>query len=123
MRSPMAEVFYNALSRTHNATSAGVAPEPIGGGPFSSVIAAMAEEGFSMQDCRSKLVTAEMVTAADIVIAFPTPLMPPYIISSPKTRQWKIIDPHYAPNDGTDYVRLARNEIKIKVEALIKELS
>jgi len=77
--------------------SAGAAPAPVGGAPFSEVITAMEEKNLSVSACRSKLVTRDMVDEADIVIAFPTPQMPDYVLNSSKTRVWEVTDPYYAP--------------------------
>ena len=119
MRSPMAAAFYNAMTGTNDAVSAGAAPFPIGGGAFPTVIEAMKEKGISLQDHRSQQVTSKMLADAELIVAFPTPLMPAFVQDSAKTQSWPVIDPHYAPQDGTDYVRLARDEIERMVADLV----
>lgn len=119
MRSPMAAAFYNAMTSTNDAVSAGAAPFPIGGGAFPAVIEAMQEKGISLQNHRSQLVVPSMVADAELVVAFPTPHMPGFVQDSAKTQSWPVVDPYYAPNDGTDYVRLARDEIERMVADLV----
>lgn len=117
MRSPMAEAFYNTMTNTTDASSAGADPYPLGGS-FSEVEEAMREKGIELAH-GSQLVTLRMVERADIVVAFPTPLMPSFVRESGKLRAWDIADPYYQPHDGTDYLRQARDRIEKKVKELI----
>ena len=119
MRSPMAEAFYNSLTNSHDATSAGCDPYPLGGS-FPEVIAAMKEKGVTL-DHSSQLVTQAMIDAADKVITFPTSLMPDFVAKNPKTVQWDISDPYYQPKDGADHLRHARDKIDQLVRQLVNE--
>ncbi len=120
MRSPMAEAFYNALTASNDATSAGCDPYPLGYA-FPDVVAAMEEKGIEV-DHYSQLVTQEMIDAADVVVTFPTSLMPDFVTQHPKTRLWDISDPYYQPKDGKDHIRHARDKIEQLVKELVEEL-
>ena len=121
MRSPMAEAFFNEFTGSNQAISAGAAPFPVGGGAFPEVNAAMKELGLSLDGHASQKITPEIVEWADIVIGFPTPMMPDYVKNSPKYHHWDIADPYYAPEDGTDYIRLARDKIETRVKEMLRD--
>ena len=90
MRSQMAEAFYNTLTGTNSAFSAGA-------------MAALKDH------------------IADLVVYFPTPTMPNYVLESPKAILWDVIDPHYHQEEGIELVRSVRDEIKERVERLIQQ--
>lgn len=116
MRSPMAEVWYNELTGTRDATSAGAAP----GGDYTDprVVAVMNEAGIDTSHIASTQLTPELIDAADKVILFPTPLMPDYALRSPKAELWDIADPWYQ-GGGPELLRRVRDDIKQRVEQLI----
>ena len=117
MRSPMAEAFYNQLTGTRDAISAGSSPYPLGGS-FETTIEAMREVGIAL-DHDSQLVTQQMVDAADIVIAFPTATMLDFVANNPKTIASDVADPYYQSGSQLDQVRKACDEIRERVEVLI----
>lgn len=122
MRSIMAEVLYNHLTGTHDGTSAGCDPYPLGG-KFDETEQVLHEIGLDVTQEGSKLVTEQMVDDADIVVAFPTSYMPDFVTNSPKTVLWDVADPYYEPGDTTTLLRNARDEIKQRLQTLIARRS
>ena len=115
MRSQMGEAFYNYLTKSSDAISAGAAAAVDREVP--KVIAdAMREKGISMEGMVGKQVTQSMVDEADVVVAFPTPHMPKSLLEDSKTLQWDVSDPFYMPDDGTDYVSRARDRIEERIK-------
>ena len=119
IRSQMAEAFYNVLSGTNSAISAGAAAA------LKDYIAepaklVMDEISISTDGMRSDQLTEEMVKQADLVVYFPTPTMPNYVLESPKAILWDVIDPHYHQEEGIELVRSVRDEIKERVEQLLR---
>jgi len=124
VRSQMGEAFYNSLSGTNDAKSAGVEPEhsimkddprlpPL-------PLQAMNEVGIDLTEARRKKITEAMVDEADAVIVvlrdteFP---LPAYLEHSPKLVRWDDIpDPK-----GTDIEthRVVRDAVKKKVMDLL----
>lgn len=119
MRSQMAEAYYNALTRTHDASSAGAAGIP-GKLVDPRVFEAMKQDGIDMTGMSSTQVTEEMVAAADHIVWFPTPLMPDYVKDSANAEFWDISDPWYMEN-GAEYIPTARDDIKQHVQKLIAQ--
>lgn len=118
----MAEAFYNLLTGTRDALSAGAAAD--NGSPVhSGVQAAMREKGIDMSNMASTRLTQKMFEDADKVIAFPTPYMPRWVLDTDKTEFWDVSDPYYQPNDGTNYVEQARDQIENHVRDLIARTS
>lgn len=120
MRSQIAEAFYNQLTRSKDASSAGaIATEK----NHISVRGeeAMKEIGVSTSGQYSKQLTPDMIDEADAVVLFPTEYMPDYAKNSSKARFWDVIDPHYHQEEGMPLVRRVRDEIKAKVEQLVEE--
>ena len=112
----MAEAFLNKISGgRHRGTSAGSIPSdevnPI-------AVKAMAELGIDMGGARPKMLTAEMVEAADIVITMGCgenvcPVVPV------EMEDWELDDPYGQP---LEVVRGIRDEIRGRVEALVENL-
>ncbi len=121
MRSPMAEVFYNTYTNSHDAMSAGADLYPMGKA-FPDVVAAMKEKNIVL-DHDSQLVTEKMVDDADMIIAFPTSMMPDFVLSNPKTRVWDINDPYYQSGSREELIRHARDAIEPRVKELIRHES
>ena len=117
----MAETFYNELTKSHDATSAG-AMATLTSHTSERGEAVMNEIGFTMEGQRSDQLTEEMVDAVDKVIWFPTPYMPSYVAESNKAELWDVADPHYDENRTIDTDRAARDEIKKRVEDLVHEI-
>lgn len=92
----MAEAFYNRLTGTTDATSAGVDLQNSTKGDDPSVpelvIEAMGELGYDIKENRRKTLTKEMVDDVDQVIAMITDFpLPDYLLSSSKLAQWNDI--------------------------------
>lgn len=117
MRSQMAEAFYNTLTGTHDATSAG-ALDVDRGHISKRAREVMDEVGIDTSHLKPKQVTEQMVEEADKIILFPTNFMPEYAKNSPKAERWEVVDPHYHYDQGMDLVRQVRDDIKQKVEKL-----
>jgi arsenate reductase len=115
-RSQMAEAFFNKLSEGHHrGISAGSNPasqvNPI-------VVETMKEVGIDISDKKPKKLSKEMILEAELAITMgcgedTCPIVPNEL------REWDLEDPH---NKTIDVVRTIRDEIKNRVEALVKEL-
>jgi arsenate reductase len=115
-RSQMAEAFFNNLSKGHHrGISAGSNPadavNPI-------VVKAMREVGIDISGNKPKKLTKEMILEADPTITMgcgeeACPVVPNEL------RDWQLDDPHGKP---IETVRKIRDEIQLKVKALIREL-
>jgi protein-tyrosine-phosphatase len=81
----------------------------------------MNEVGIDISQSRSSKLTERMVEAADKIILFPTDYMPDYAKDSPKAELWDVADPHYNKDKGMAFVREVRDDIKRRVEELIKK--
>ena len=82
-------------------------------------VAVMLEEGIDIAAEQPKVLTSEAVQASDVVITMGCGDACPFF---PGTRyeDWKLDDP---AGQGVETVRLIRDQIKSRVEALIAELS
>ena len=119
MRSQMAEAFYNTLTGTNSAFSAG-AMAALKDHIAERAKIVMDEISVSTDGMRSDQLTEKMVEQADLVVYFPTPTMPNYVLESPKAVLWDVIDPHYHQEEGIELVRSVRDEIKERVEQLLR---
>jgi len=120
-RSQMAEAFFNHLTKSSSAESAGTEPaEKIS----LKAVEVMKEAGIDISSAKPKLLTQKMVDGADRIITMgclhesSCPLF--LIKEKSKIEDWNIADPR---GKRTEDVRMARDEIKKRVEALIRELS
>ena len=118
MRSQMAEAFYKALGGSGEAISAGSAAAQKDHIAERAKIV-MDEISVPTEGMRSDQLTEDMVKYADLVVYFPTPTMPKYVLESPKAVLWDVIDPHYHQEEGLELVRSVRDEIKNRVEQLL----
>lgn len=118
----MAEAFYNKLTHTQDASSAGAVAETKHH-ISNRAIEALNELDIDAAELRPKQLTTQMIDEADKVILFPTTYMPEYAINSDKAELWDVIDPHYHQEQGMALVRQVRDDIKVNVQKLIKELS
>lgn len=122
MRSQMAEAFYNNLTRTNDATSAGAAAE--NGDPVHAIVqAVMRNKGIDMAGMTSTRLTQKMFEDADRVIAFPTPYMPRWVLDDPKTEFWDVRDPYYLAGDTASNIAQTRDDIEVRVKDLITRIS
>jgi len=117
-RSQMAEALFNHMRPTgFRAISAGTLPAE---GINPVVVEAMIELGLSMEGQRPKLVTTEMVRNAYRVITMGcgADFCPARFL--PKVQDWALDDPKGKP---IEKVREIRDEVRRRVEALVKELA
>lgn len=120
MRSQMAELFYNSLTNSHDALSAGATAETKDH-ISPRAIEALADIGYDATKLMPKQLTENMVEAADKVIYFPSDYMPDYVKNNPKSELWDVIDPHYHRDQGMELVRRVRDNIKQKVTQLLAQ--
>ena len=81
-------------------------------------VQAMAEEGIDIASNQPKVLTTEAVQASDVVITMGCGDECPYFPGK-RYEDWKLDDP---AGQGIEAVRPIRDEIKTRVEALIKSL-
>lgn len=122
MRSQLAEAFYNQLTHSHDAISAGAigGSEP-GDNISPRAVEALREKGISADGLFRKQLIPEMIENADKVVLFPTDFMPEYALNSEKTELWDVIDPHYHHDQGMELVRKVRDDIRERVEKMLEE--
>ena len=117
-RSQMAEAFFNQMALGKAvAVSAGTEPAAQ---VNSTVVTAMREVGIEIGDKRPKLLSAEMLESADRVIIMGCSVEKACPATFVTTENWKLEDPEGKP---IEQVRQIRDEIKAKVERLIRELT
>lgn len=119
MRSQMAELFYNSVTKTRDAISAGATAETKDH-ISPRAVEAMADIGIDTSAARPKQVTEEMVDAAERIIYFPSEYMPEYVTDSLKAELWDVADPHYNKDKGMPFVYAVRDDIKLRVDKLIE---
>ncbi len=115
-RSQMAAGFMRALGGDRvEVLSAGSAPKesinPV-------AVAAMAELGIDIANQRPKVLTPEAVQQSDVVITMGCGDACPYYPGK-RYEDWKLDDP---AGQGIEPVRVIRDEIKGRVEALLAEI-
>jgi protein-tyrosine-phosphatase len=115
-RSQMAAGFMRTLGGERvEVLSAGSAPKdsinPI-------AVQAMAELGIDIADQQPKILTPESVQASDVVITMGCGDACPYYPGK-RYEDWKLDDP---AGQGIEPVRVIRDEIKGRIEALLTEL-
>jgi protein-tyrosine-phosphatase len=115
-RSQMAAGFMRALGGDRvEVLSAGSAPKesinPV-------AVEAMAELGIDIADQRPKVLTPEAVQQSDVVITMGCGDACPYYPGK-RYEDWKLDDP---AGQGIESVRVIRDEIKGRVEALLAEI-
>jgi arsenate reductase len=115
-RSQMAAGFMRQLGGERvEVLSAGSAPKesinPV-------AVSAMAELGIDIADQRPKILTPESVEQSDVVITMGCGDACPYYPGK-RYEDWQLDDP---AGQGIEPVRIIRDEIKARVEALLKEI-
>ncbi len=115
-RSQMAAGFMRQLGGERvEVLSAGSAPKesinPV-------AVSAMAELGIDIADQRPKILTLESVQQSDVVITMGCGDACPYYPGK-RYEDWQLDDP---AGQGIESVRVIRDEIKARVEALLKEI-
>jgi len=117
-RSQMAEAFFNSLSKEGKAISAGIKPDKKIH-PWTMQV--MKEIGLDVSHQVPKLLTNELVKKADKIIVMDADLLKiiPSKNLSKKIENWQIEEPL---GKSLNRVRKIRDEIKEKVEQLIKSI-
>lgn len=115
-RSQMSQALFDrAAQGRHKALSAGTTPaEHI----HPEVIQAMAELGINLRDRKPQLLTRQLADQADLVITMGCGDECPFIPGK-QYIDWDLPDPHRQP---IEQVRLIRDEIARRVDALLAEL-
>ena len=115
-RSQMAAGYLRAIAGDRvEVRSAGSAPAD---GVNPTAIAAMAEDGIDIAGQQPKVVTDDAVLASDVVITMGCGDECPYFPGK-RYLDWKLDDPAGLP---LERVRPIRDDIKARVEALVREL-
>lgn len=119
-RSQMAEAYYNHLSHSERASSAGIldyTPAKYGT-PVKHAVDVMLEQGIDISRQRVKTVTVEMVERADeIYLLCPEEEVPGYVTAGGSYHVWAVPDPSDAPLESFRHVR---DQIKALVEGLVR---
>lgn len=115
-RSQMAAGFLRELGKDRvEVLSAGSAPK----GSINPVaVAAMAEVGIDIANNSPKVLTPEAVQASDVVITMGCGDVCPFYPGK-RYEDWVLDDP---AGQGIESVRIIRDEIKGRIEALLREL-
>lgn len=102
-RSQMAEAFYNTMSNTHGADSAGTEVEVPGQTLLqrkierpnrSFVVDAMQDAGIDVSHCVSTQLTEDMILGYDKVISMvDEPYAPRWLVQAPNYVYWEVEDP------------------------------
>jgi arsenate reductase len=116
-RSQMAEAFFNQLAKGKAvAISAGTQPATQ---VNATVVAAMSESGIETGNQKPKSLTLEMLESTDRVITMGCNVAEVCPASFVPTEDWDLNDPE---GKSIEEVRQIRDQIKTKVEVLVKEL-
>ena len=128
-RSQMAQAMFNRLSR-HRSTSTGTMVLEMEGQTLAeraevapSVVLVLElmseEEGLDLSSEQRTQLTPELVDAADkVIVMAERETWPDYLVEGGKVEFWEIAD---AFNIQMDAVRAIKNQIKVKVEELVRE--
>ncbi len=115
-RSQMSQaLFERAADGHHEARSAGTSPADR---VHPNVVAVMKEEGLDLSDRVPRLLTDDLARWADVVVTMGCRDACP-VIPGKRYIDWELIDPKELPIAD---VRRIRNDIKIRVTALVEEL-
>jgi arsenate reductase (thioredoxin) len=114
-RSQMAEAFFNQMAQSKaKAISAGSQPADR---VNPTVVEVMGEEGIDISRNKPKLLTLEMMEGIALAVTMGCENACPY--TTAETRDWTLEDPKDKP---VEEVRRIRDEIRTRIEDLIKEL-
>ena len=117
-RSQMAEAFYNFLTNSHYASSAGTNAPKIYKNPSVEIIEVMKEVGIDISKNKVKQLTESMAARAEKIIVFcRKDLFPPFILNSEKSEFIETPDPYQSSLDNH---RKVRDAIKLEVEKIVK---
>ena len=116
-RSQMAEAFFNQMVKGEaESSSAGTQPADK---VNPTVVEAMREVSIDISHRKPKMLTFEMLKAVDRVITMGCGVEGVCPASLVPTEDWQLEDPEGKP---IEQVRQIRDEVKARVEGLIKEL-
>jgi arsenate reductase len=115
-RSQMAEAFFNQMSKTARASSAGTKPAP-SVNPLA--VQVMKEIGIDLANAKPKLLTLEILDAADKVITMGCAVGDVCPGAVVETEDWGIEDP---TGKSIEKFREVRDVIRRKVEQLVSDL-
>lgn len=113
MRSQMAAAFYNSLTKSNNGISAGTQP---GERIHPEVVTVMKEMGIDLSNVKPQLLTEDLAQTADILVTMGCGESCPHVPGL-KREDWLLTDPK---GKTLEEVRVIRDEIKRKVDALLK---
>jgi arsenate reductase len=108
-------LFERAANGRHEAQSAGTEPADR---VHQSVVTVMLEEGIDLRRRKPRVLTDELASWADIVITMGCGDACPFIPGK-KYIDWELRDPKDMPLDD---VRAIREDIKIRIEGLVRDL-
>lgn len=118
-RSQMAEAFYNHLTNSHNAHSAGTSketPKKYQKIP-NDICQIMSEEGIDVSHQKIKTITPKHVEDANqIFVMCEKEKCPDFLRNSNKVTFWEIEDPYKM---SLEYMKKIRDKIKLKVRSII----
>ena len=118
-RSQMAEAFYNNLTKSKNAFSAGTNPNTPTKYPKipDEIFQIMKEENIDVSHQKVKLINRHFVDEAErIFVMCKKDLCPDFLTKSDKVIYWKIEDPYQM---SIDDMRKIRDQIKVKVQSIL----
>ena len=107
--------FERIADARHEARSAGTEPAQR---VHSNVVAAMREEGFELDRRTPQLLTDDLALWADVVVTMGCGDACP-VIPGKRYIDWELPDPSGLPIED---VRVIRDEIKLRVDGLVKDL-
>lgn len=115
-RSQMAAAMFNAVAdpQKAHAVSAGTRP---GAGVHPEVIAVMREAGIDLSHARPQLLTPELAAGSQMLVTMGCGEECP-VVPGVARQDWPLRDPRGQP---LDQVRIIRDEIRRRVEALVSE--
>lgn len=122
MRSQMAEAFYNSMTESDDASSAGTAAVGIDA-VSRRALKVMKEIGMTMDGQHSKQLTPKMIEEVDRIILFHASKTPSELLEDNRVEKWNISDLGYGVENCLPLDRQVRDDIKARVETLIKETS
>ena len=115
-RSQMSQAWFERIAEgRHEARSAGTEPAQR---VHSNVVAAMREEGFELDQRTPQLLTDELARWADVVVTMGCGDACP-VIPGRRYIDWELPDPSGLPVED---VRAIRDEIRLRVDGLVKDL-
>lgn len=117
-RSQMAAAFFNALCDPQKARGVSAGTQP-GSAVHPVVVEVMKEVGIDLTQARPQLLTDDLARSAQILVTMGCGEACPYVPGLQR-QDWPLEDPK---GKSLETVRLIRDEISRRVQALISELS